>query len=224
MGIETVIRLGKFARFATADLDANWRSIDYCAIDVETTGLDLKDDEIISIGAAQIHMGRVKNENNFYREIRPRRLPSLPSVRIHGLRGIDLEAAAPIESAIPDFVAQVGGRVLIAHAAWIEYAFLKRHLRGAGLTFSKQMIDTAALARALGYAADINGREPSLESLARRIHLPIYAPHNALGDALTTAVVFLALATELEREQLAKGAAALSLRVLLETSARAAKH
>lgn len=219
-----MIRLGKFARFATADLDANWRSIDYCAIDVETTGLDLKDDEIISIGAAQIHMGRVKNENNFYREIRPRRLPSLPSVRIHGLRGIDLEAAAPIESAIPDFVAQVGGRVLIAHAAWIEYAFLKRHLRGAGLTFSKQMIDTAALARALGYAADINGREPSLESLARRIHLPIYAPHNALGDALTTAVVFLALATELEREQLAKGAAALSLRVLLETSARAAKH
>ena len=225
MGIETgLIRLGKFARFATADLDANWRSIDYCAIDVETTGLDLKDDEIISIGAAQIHMGRVKNENNFYREIRPRRLPSLPSVRIHGLRGIDLEAAAPIESAIPDFVAQVGGRVLIAHAVWIEYAFLKRHLRGAGLTFSKQMIDTAALARALGYAADINGREPSLESLARRIHLPIYAPHNALGDALTTAVVFLALATELEREQLAKGAAALSLRVLLETSARAAKH
>lgn len=225
MGSETeLIWFGKFTRSAAIDLDADWRSVDYCAIDVETTGLDLKNDEIISIGAAQIHMGRVRTENNFYREIRPRRLPSIPSVRIHGLRGIDLETALPIESVIPDFVAQIRGRVLIAHAAWVEYAFLKRHLRGTGLTFPKQMIDTAALARASGYAADVNGSEPSLEFLARRIHLPVYAPHNALGDALTAAVVFLALATELEREQLAKGASALSLRTLLKISAKAARY
>ena len=223
MGIEAgLIRLGKFSRFAARDLEANWRSIDYCAIDVETTGLNLKDDEIISIGAARIHMGRIKVENNFYREVRPRRLPSIPSVQIHGLRGIDLESVDPIKSVIPDLVAQVGDRVFIAHAAWIEYAFLKRHLRG--LNFSKQMIDTAALARALGYCAGVDGREPSLESLARRIHLPVYAPHNALGDALTTAVVFLALATELEREQLAKGASALSLRTLLQVSAKNSAH
>ena len=55
------------------------------------------------------------------------------------------------------------------------------------------------------------------------IHLPVYAPHNALGDALTTAVVFLALATELEREQLAKGASGLTLRKLLEISVKNAK-
>ena len=46
---------------------------------------------------------------------------------------------------------------------------------------------------------------------------------NALGDALTTAVVFLALATELEREQLAKGASGLTLRKLLEISVKNAK-
>lgn len=223
MGIEAgLIRLGMFSRFAARDLEANWRNIDYCAIDVETTGLNLKDDEIISIGAAQIHRGRITVENNFYREVRPVQLPSIPSLRIHGLRGIDLESVAPIKSVIPDFVSQVGGRVLIAHAAWIEYAFLKRHLRG--LTFSKQMIDTAALARALGYSAGVDGREPSLESLARRIHLPVYAPHNALGDALTTAVVFLALATEFEREHLAKGASVISLRTLLEVSAKNSAH
>jgi len=225
VGIEAeLIRLGKFTRFATRDLDTNWRSIDYCAIDVETTGLNLKDDEIISIGAAQIHMGRITVENNFYREARPCRLPSIPSVQIHGLRGVDLESIAPIESVIPDFVAQIDDRVLIAHAAWVEYAFLKRHLRGTGLRFSKQMIDTAALARALGYGESVSGHEPSLESLALRIHLPVYAPHNALGDALTTAVVFLALATELEREHLAKGASVLSLRTLLEVSAKNSRH
>ena len=217
MGIEIeVIRFGMFTRFATSDLNAHWRNIDYCAIDVETTGLNLKDDEIISIGAVQIHKGRIKAENNYYREVLPSRLPSIPSVRIHGLRGIDLDSVAPINSVIPEFVVQVRGRVLIAHAAWIEYAFLKGHLRGAGLSFSKKIMDTAVLARALGYGAGINDREPSLESLARSRHLPVYAPHNALGDALTTAVVFLALATELEQDQLAKGESALSLRTLLK--------
>ena len=59
------------------------------------------------------------------------------------------------------------------------------------------MIDTAALARALGYAKHSpQGREPSLELLARRLSLPVYAPHHALGDAITTAAVFLALATK----------------------------
>lgn len=221
MGVEVeVIRFGMFTRFATSDLDAHWRNIDYCAIDVETTGLNLKDDEIISIGAVQIHKGRIKAENNFYREVLPSRLPSIPSVRIHGLRGIDLDCVAPIKSVIPELVAQVRGRVLIAHAAWIEYAFLKPHLRESGLAFSKQIVDTAALARALGYCSEINGWEPSLESLARLRHLPIYAPHNALGDALTTAVVFLALATELERDQLTKGESPLSLRTLLKVCAK----
>ncbi len=225
MGIEAELNwLRNATPFASVDLDADWRSINYCAIDVETTGLDLKHDEVISIGAVQIHRARVNSEENFYREVCPRRSPSNSSVRIHGLRAVDLEMAVPIESVIPDFAAQIGRRVLIAHAAWIERAFLKRHLRGTGLTFSKPIIDTAALARSLGYATDNNGREPSLELLARRLKLPAYAPHHALGDALTTAVIFLALATQLERDQLAQGMPILSLRVVLETSTKNASH
>jgi DNA polymerase-3 subunit epsilon len=207
-------------RPSNVDLDADWRSIDYCAIDVETTGLNLRQDEIISLGSALIHDARVKAAGNFYREVRPRRLPSVASIRVHGLRSIDLENALSLEEIIPDFAAQIGGRVVIAHAAWIERAFLQPHLRRTGLAFSKLMIDTAALARAAGYAQEGNGREPSLEFLARRLNLPAYAPHNALGDALTTAVVFLALATRLERVQLAANSSVLSLRVLLETSAQ----
>ena len=89
---------------------------------------------------------------------------------------------------------------MIAHAAWIERAFLSRLLRQAGLRFAAPVIDTAALARALGYAqVGSQGREPSLELLARQLALPVYAPHHALGDAVTTAAVFLALATKAEK-------------------------
>ena len=221
MGIEACLkRFSKYSHYSQVDLDGDWRSIDYCVIDVETTGLDLRRDEIISIGSTQIHEARITASDNLYREVRPGRVPSVDSIRVHGLRPIDLQEAGSLEEIIPEIAAQMAGRVVIAHAAWIERAFLQRHLRRTGLAFSKLMIDTAALARAAGYAQEGNGREPSLEFLARRLNLPAYAPHNALGDALTTAVVFLALATRLEGVQLAANSSMLSLRVLLETSAQ----
>ncbi|MDP8977546.1 MAG: 3'-5' exonuclease, partial [Actinomycetota bacterium] len=39
---------------------------------------------------------------------------------------------------------------------------------------------------------------PNLTALAGRLGVPVHRPHHAFGDALTTAEVFLALATRLE--------------------------
>lgn len=221
MAIEAwLIQFSKYLPFAKSDLDVNWRVVDYCAIDLETTGLDLHADEIVAIGAVQIHNGRIAAEENFYREVHPVGSLSVQSMRVHGLRASDLNDASPMKEVAPALVAQISGRVLIAHAAWMERAFLRRNLPGADFPKSKSIIDTAALARAIGYATEGRGHEPSLEYLARRLHLPVYAPHNALGDALTTAVVFLALATELERIELAKGSSKLTLKALLETSSK----
>lgn len=219
MAIETWLsQFSKYLPFVKSDLDVNWREVDYCAIDLETTGLDLGADEIVAIGTAHIRNGRICAEENFYREVRPTGSPSIQSMRVHGLRASDLNEALPMRDVAPELLTQMSGRVLIAHAAWVERAFLRRHLPAAEFRKSKLIIDTAALARAIGYATEGKSHEPSLEYLARRLHLPVYAPHNALGDALTTAVVFLALATELERVELAKGSSKLTLKALLGIS------
>ena len=39
------------------------------------------------------------------------------------------------------------------------------------------------------------------QELSRRDYLPVYTPHHARGDAFTTAQLFLALATRLERAE-----------------------
>ncbi len=198
--------------------DVNWRDVEYCAVDLETTGLDFLKDEIISFGVVQIRQGRVVTEDNLYRKVHPRVTPSLSSIKVHGLRRIDLEEADRLEVVLPELVSAVDGKILIAHAAWIESAFLQGHFRQVHRRLSKKVLDTAALARRTGYAAELNGSEPSLESLAKRMHLPVYSPHHALGDAMTTAVMFLALATEIERESMAKGRDFLSLKDLLKIS------
>lgn len=213
----------KLNRRANADLDLNWREINYCAIDLETTGLDFKTDEIISIGAVQVQSARVITEANYYREVHPKQGPSSTSIRIHGIRAVDLADAAPIEAVLPEFANLLRGRIVVAHAAWVENAFLKERLENLDLEFSKRLIDTAALARTCEVVEDDMDHEPSLELLARTLKLPVYSPHHALGDALTTAVIFLALATEIERRKMEKGGSLLTLRELLKMSERSAR-
>ncbi|MEI6649793.1 MAG: 3'-5' exonuclease [Actinomycetes bacterium] len=189
----------------------DWRTSNFCAIDLETTGLNLDQDEIIAIGVTQIVNGRIITENNFYSQVKPLHQPSTSSTKIHGLRTIDLEASPSMSMTIPALREATRDRVIIAHAAWVERAFLDRQAKGI---FPKRVLDTALLAKSLGVAAQTPGQEPSLEFLARRLGVPVYAPHNALGDAMTTSVVFLALVNLLERESRKKNVPLLTLQMI----------
>ena len=215
--------LEKLNRTTKSDLESNWRAINYCAIDLETTGLDFKTDEIISIGAVQVHSARVITEANYYREVRPKQMPSPTSIRIHGIRAVDLADASPIEAVMPEFADLLRDRVVVAHAAWVENAFLKERLENLNVDFSKRLIDTASLARTCNIVEDDIDYEPSLEILAKTLKLPVYSPHHALGDAFTTAIIFLALATEIERRNMEKGGSMLTLRELLKMSEKSSR-
>ena len=193
---------GRSAAADGIDLRGGWREVSYCAIDVETTGLDLRRDSIVSIGSVGISAGRIVCRDSYYSLIRPACQVSVASMCIHYLRPADLENAPAAQDVGQEVARNLAGRIVIAHAAWIERVFLSRLLRQAGFRFAAPVIDTAALARALGYArGGSHGREPSLELLARQLALPVYAPHHALGDAVTTAAVFLALATKAEKAE-----------------------
>ncbi|MFB9451284.1 3'-5' exonuclease [Dactylosporangium vinaceum] len=176
-----------------------WRAAEFCVVDLETTGLDLRRDEVVSFGAVVVRHGRIPCGETLYRPVRPGRAISVAAMTVHGLRAADLEGAPPLGDVLGDLVERLTGRVLVAHAAWVERAFLDRALRPRGRRLHPMLIDTAALLRAAGLAERDTGREPHLESAARRLGLPVHTPHHALGDAFTTAQLLLALATRLER-------------------------
>lgn len=193
--------------------DGPWRAAAYSIIDVETTGLDLGRDEIVSVGAVQIIEGRITSRY-FYEVARPTERISEVASCLHALTSDDVASAPPFAEVIPRLRDHVRGTVMVAHAAWVERAFLNRALRPFGEAVPRRMVDTAALARAVGIA-EHSGCEPSLELLARNLGLPVHTPHHALGDAMTTAEVFLVMATRLEL-----GHAALDLREILDLSDR----
>jgi DNA polymerase III subunit epsilon len=214
-----VVRFGR-RRSATAERylnaqlpvdDTHWRDAPYCVVDVETTGLDLRRDEVISYAAVPIDDARIRVGGAIEGLVRPRRLPDRETIVIHGILPGDLRDAPTAEEAAERLQQALTGRVMVAHSAWVERGFLRRIFRRTGVRFREPVIDTHDIGRLALYLR--SGRLPpaiSLTTLAGALGLPAYRPHHAMGDALTTGQVFLAAASILdavERESVATLAA-----------------
>jgi DNA polymerase III subunit epsilon len=177
-----------------------WREARFVAVDLETTGLDPRRDQVISFAAVPIEDARIVAAEAVYGLVRPDREVPGTSIEIHGIRAQDLADAPPAEVAFEALAEAMRGRELIAHAAWVERSFLVRPLRGYGVRVPRNPLDTAELWRFL--CVEREHRDPGFRRLgvvADALGLPVHHPHHARGDALTTAQVFLALATHLER-------------------------
>jgi DNA polymerase III subunit epsilon len=191
--------------YATAKLPRGrtpWREAAWCAVDLELTGLDPREHEIISFGAIPIDDGRIRLDAAVEGLARPRGAITESSIRVHGIRAADLARAPRLVDAIGPLLGAITGRLLVVHAAAVERAFLGRALRECGLRLRGPLIDTEVLGRVWLHERD--GHCPkrlSLGDLATALGLPADRPHQALGDALTTAQVFIALAAHLDALQ-----------------------
>jgi len=189
-----------------------WREATFSVVDLELTGLDPAADEIIAFAAVTVSGGRVRFDDERYELVRPKRMPDWDTIRIHGLREVDLEEAQPLADVMDGVLEALAGRPIVAHVAAVERGFLEAALTTLGTELRNPFVDTASLGLELrrlqhlaparrggGSSAPFAVSSPGLADLARSLGLPVHRPHHADGDALTTAQVFIALATHLER-------------------------
>lgn len=187
----------RFAHAALPDPDTPWREAEWCAVDLELTGLH-RSDEIISIGAVPIRDGALMLGEAMYTLARPDRPPTHAAVLVHKLRSVDLRAAPAPDEAIDRLLDVLAGRVPVFHTAMVERTFLGRELRRRRLRLPADA-DTEVLGRL--WLRERDGVAPagiSLARLAAVLGQPGEDPHHALGDALTTGKAFVALASHLD--------------------------
>jgi DNA polymerase-3 subunit epsilon len=176
-----------------------WREARFCAVDLELTGLDPRRDEIISFGAIPVEHARVRIDGAVEGFVRPESRMREDSIRVHGIRPVDLADAPGPDVAIDKLLAALAGRIPVVHVAQVERPFLQRALRRQGLRLRRPMIDTSLLGAI--WLCERDGAPPrsmQLSELAGALGLPVHRAHDAAGDALTTAQVFVALATHLD--------------------------
>ena len=184
-----------------------WRQATYTVLDLETTGLDPATDAIVAAGGLRVVGGRAAAATAFRLLVRPDRDVPADAIRIHGLLPGELEAAPPLAEQLAALLDRTLGDVLVVHVAEVDQAFLDAAMRRSwGCPLNATVLDTARMAAALNrrlHLARPPGWRPEaslrLADLARAHGLPVHPEHDPLHDALTTAQLFLALATRLER-------------------------
>jgi DNA polymerase III subunit epsilon len=196
---------------------ADWRAAELVALDFETTGLDLDRDEVISFGLIPIRDGRIDLSGQLYQEVAPGVGPSHSSIRIHHLRAQDLATAPTMHEVTGAFRDALDGRFVLAWAAGVEIAFLRKVFGGGRRTWRRRTIDVRTLIMAVERSAgDDHGGAGyyALTAAATRFGVPVEQAHHALDDAFMTAELFLVAAAALE----ARGSG--SIRDLLRITAR----
>ena len=156
----------------------------YIAFDVETTGLNPLENEIIEIGALKVRDGKVAERIS----------PAITSLT--GITNDMVAGARPRCSVISDFLDFCEEDVLIGHNVSFDYSFMKCSAAADGLPFEKMGIDTLKIAQKV--LKDLDSK--SLGSLCDYYHIENKSAHRAYHDALATAKLYQTLAHYFEEK------------------------
>ena len=172
------------------------KNTDIISLDIETTGLNSKEDRIISIGLVQISQLGIKLDSCWHQIIKTNKDIPGKSVVIHNITDDVAAEGITIEDAIAELLRRLKGKVVLVHNSNIEQGFINEICQKLYSTdFVMRVIDTQVLAKRsfdrknTAYKAS----ELRLFNLRKRFKLPAYKAHNALLDALATAELFLAM-------------------------------
>ena len=172
---------------------------EWVALDCETTGLDVRRDRIISIGAVRIVGNRLLTSQRLELLVRPERALDVASMRVHRLRERDLAEGLPPEEAMRQLLQFIGSRPLVGYYLEFDLAMINRAVWPMlGIRLPQPQIEVSALYydyknRQLPPHAR-NGRiDLRFATLMTDLALPTRDAHDALNDAVMAGLAFLKL-------------------------------
>jgi DNA polymerase III subunit epsilon len=162
------------------------------AIDLETDGLNARADSILEFGIVGMTLSGIDLSTARRLRISPKSALRAESVVIHRITDDALATAADEAAVLADILPFLAGRVLVAHFAQIEAAFLESACwRVYGAPFVAPFICTMQLERRW-FAAAQRANGLRLGHLRASYNLPQYSAHDGLIDAIACGEMLLA--------------------------------
>ncbi len=164
----------------SAELD----EVEFVVFDLETTGLNPSQHEIIEIGAVKVKNGKKIDE--FKSFVNPEgRIPA-KITEITGIENRMVEDAPGLSKVINQFIDFTGEAVLVAHNADFDYGFIRTALQNLNIKRDEYtVLDTLGLSRALVR----DSKNYKLNILADYFEVDLDNHHRALDDAEATAEI-----------------------------------
>jgi DNA polymerase-3 subunit epsilon len=169
-------------------------------VDVETSGLNLREDKLISIGAVAVVNGKIALGDSFYVVLQQQEASEKTNILLHGIGTAEQLKGAPPADALLDFLDYLGKDPLIAFHVTFDETMIKRALRDyLGFSFKHPWLDMAYVMPGLN--PPLAQKYRALDDWIGHFGIRIDARHNALADALATAQLFqVAIAQAGKRE------------------------
>jgi DNA polymerase-3 subunit epsilon len=168
--------------------------------DTETTGLNTKKDAVLSIGAVKVKGDRILTSESFEVFLKPSKEISVESIKIHHIRPCDLEhALEPLEGA-KKFLEFIGNRPLVGYYLEFDMAMMNRLIKPwLGCELPHKQIEISGLYFDKKIALIPQGNiDLRFDTILRDLNIPRMGQHNALNDAIMTAMVYIKLKNTLK--------------------------
>ena len=172
---------------------------EWVSLDCETTGLNTRTDDIISIGAVKIVGNRIMTSERLELLVRPDQKLSAESVRIHRLREKDVANGVSQDEAMHQLMRFIGSRPLVGYFLEFDVAMINRVLfpiLGMGLPQTK--IEVSGLYYDYKFKQlPVHQQDRQIDlrfaTLMADLNLPLREAHDAVNDAVMAGLAFIKL-------------------------------
>ena len=165
------------------------------ALDTETTGLDPKRDELLSIAAIPIQGNEVMVSKALYLLVRPKGSIDKESIKVHKLRSCDLKEAVEPKEAIERLLYFIQNRPLVGYYLEFDMKILSRYTKELfGFALPNRAIEVSGLYYDYKQKLIPQGFiDLRFDTILEDLRLPRFSHHNALSDAVMSALIYLTL-------------------------------
>lgn len=173
----------------------NEQTDELVSFDCETTSLNVKEAEILSIGAVKIRGNRVLTSESFYVVVKPEGVMQAANVKVHGLRPKDVSHGIPVQEAIKQLLAFIGGRPLVGYYLAYDVALVNKFLKPMlGIKLPNRTIEVSSIYYDQELKNHPNGHvDLRMASMIQTLNFPDLPRHDALNDAINVALMYLTL-------------------------------
>lgn len=173
----------------------------FVVLDLETSGLNMRRDLVLSIGAVVIENAAIDLSQQFECTLQREGHQASPSTLIHGIAPSEIaEGEAPAEALLA-FMEFVGDSPLLAFHAEFDQRMLARALKQSlGVRLQHTFVDVAEIAPLLCPKATVGNA--GLDGWTEHFGLQVHQRHHASADALVTAELALILLSKARQQGL----------------------
>lgn len=183
-------RLASWCMLPEVERTASFDHTRFVVVDVETTGLNLMTDTLISVGAVAVVNGRIALDDSFYVVLQQRESSRRENILIHGISGSAQRKGVLPADALLAFLEYLGKSPLVAFHVAFDETMIKRALRQyLGISFKRPWLDLAYVLPVL--YPDLMRSHRALDDWMTRFDIRNEDRHNAVADALATAQLLL---------------------------------